>query len=316
VRISQGITIVLLVNRSLLKERVPEGQVIQLVALEGSDSYFTPQVPAEPGVWFLETYDGDWWCLPAKGGRSLAIKDLYFPLPRGLTPNESASLDDLVAAIGRGILDAGEPLIYFREALSDHDSQGVRKLLLELAASPDIKARSLGLAELAARGDTRALAEVRKQQKTLLAAPDSFDVLVPQALGEFRNSEPESVRALGQFATDRDVGAELRRSAAHALAAIHTREAVPYLAMLLEEDDAVQQRNAVIGLSFFANGVGIQRAEDGPGMPHLNQRRPNHYSTAETAEYLGFDESRSDAFVAFWRRWWVEHQNDFPSASP
>ncbi len=86
-------------------------------------------------------------------------------------------------------------------------------------------------------------------------------------------------------------------------------EALPYLAMLLQSPDAALVRAGVVGLSFYANGVGMQTPS--AGMDHLNYRAATPYATDETARYLGFDERRSDEYIAFWKNWWNIHQSEF-----
>lgn len=45
-------------------------------------------------------------------------------------------------------------------------------------------------------------------------------------------------------------------------------------------------------------------------MDFLNKRAPNAYTTPETEKYFGFDGSRADEYVAFWKNWWLQHQTE------
>jgi hypothetical protein len=91
---------------------------------------------------------------------------------------------------------------------------------------------------------------------------------------------------------------------------MHPRESLPYLAKLLDDTNQALRTRGVIGLSFFANGVGVQSPSGAPSM-HLNNPSPTPYRTEQTARYLGFDSANETEWIAFWKAWWLEYQFDF-----
>ncbi|MEZ5362909.1 MAG: HEAT repeat domain-containing protein [Bryobacterales bacterium] len=171
----------------------------------------------------------------------------------------------------------------------------------------------VGLSELLKRGDVAALGQLPQYDVILRSGAGGLGPVVPEAIRSFfRNTDPDAIAALAEIAKDKALSDGLRHAAAHSLAWMHTRESVPHLAALLDDESPELKQSAVIGLSFFANGVGVQ-SEDGPSMRYLNEAKPSEFSSSETAKYLGFDEERSDEFVAFWRDWWNQHRLDFPT---
>ncbi|MBI1355788.1 MAG: hypothetical protein GC160_15720 [Acidobacteria bacterium] len=97
-----------------------------------------------------------------------------------------------------------------------------------------------------------------------------------------------------------------RRTAAGALARIHTPEAVMELGPALNSTDFQVRWRAVGGLSMFANNVPLGGAGPAPGAWS--------FRSDETIQYSAFDEAllrdREDAYLGFWRSWWTEHQDE------
>lgn len=92
-----------------------------------------------------------------------------------------------------------------------------------------------------------------------------------------------------------------------ALAAIHTKEALAFLASLLNSGDSEEQERAVYGVSAFANGCPIQTRENVVSMAYLQCDQPRPYRTSETIANFGFRPGPPDeesALASFWKAWW------------
>ena len=72
---------------------------------------------------------------------------------------------------------------------------------------------------------------------------------------------------------------------------MHTVPTLPYLGQLLESNDSALQKSAVIGLAWFANGVGIQTPQGMASLQHLNSAKPTAFTTPDTQKYFGFDQA-------------------------
>ena len=117
----------------------------------------------------------------------------------------------------------------------------------------------------------------------------------------FRDTRPGPVSELVAFAA-RSTG-EIREAAVNALASIHSREALPFLAGLLQSSDDWERMRGVFGLSSFANGCVPQRVEDSKTLRFL-QFGPSPYRTKDTEANFGRGVPEG---VAFWQSWWNSH---------
>jgi hypothetical protein len=189
-----------------------------------------------------------------------------------------------------------------------HDSPSVRQLFRQFANSANPAVKALGIAELVRRGDSSALHQLEAETAVLAEASES--TLIVHSLAMVRDSNPETIRALSRLAASGSKIEGLNLAAARALRSMHTEQTLPYLASLLDSDDPNMRAEGVLGLSFYANGVPIVGQGGTPGMSFLRVRKPTKYTTKETREYLGFDPTRENEFIAFWRDWWLRHRNE------
>jgi hypothetical protein len=117
---------------------------------------------------------------------------------------------------------------------------------------------------------------------TLAAYPLEDGILLQSIRDQFRADNAGSVTAAGLFAVNTGLPLEFRRATAHALAAIHTLSAVPYLAALLDDQDSELQIEAVGGIGSFANGLPSQTSANTASLAYL-QFAPNApFRTTET----------------------------------
>ena len=114
------------------------------------------------------------------------------------------------------------------------------------------------------------------------------------------------MRRLGKLATNKDTVPELRVAAGGALARLHTKEALPYLAKMLDSPNITMRTYAVGGLAMFANNVPVGGHEPAAGeWPYRTEGTIRHSVMSERAV------AENEAFyVGFWKDWWSEHRGD------
>lgn len=183
------------------------------------------------------------------------------------------------------------------------NSPAARRTFARFAQSNVERIQALGLRALIAEGDLGALQRVASEQDKLMAS--SFGRAIAQDLRfYFRNAEPAAVRILGPLATSENIRQEVRIAAATALARVHTRESLQYLAGLLGSPDLMLRTLAVGGMAMFANNVPINSHHPVPGdWP---------YRTEETIAHSTMDPNtiaRNESYyVGFWKNWWFQNK--------
>ncbi len=193
------------------------------------------------------------------------------------------------------------------------NSSVILPFLSALLTSPTPAFRSMGLAGLLARNDPSALTAMVQMNTSIINDP-SFEFVVQTLNDEFRNASPSAVRLLISTATAYWALADLRRAAIRALVAIHSREAIPFIASLLSSADTGEQMSAVIGLSSFANGCPMQTLDNAASMEYLQFKNPSPYRTEQTIAAFAFGPVNADLrrqFVAFWTSWWNQNKTTF-----
>ena len=105
-----------------------------------------------------------------------------------------------------------------------------------------------------------------------LTSPDSKTTMLAEVIGgifraleQYHGSDSVSVATLGGLAATSSLPGALRKSAARALANIHTQQSLPYLAGLLNEQDVGLVTAGLGGLSAFANNLAIGAHEPRDG---------------------------------------------------
>ena len=126
----------------------------------------------------------------------------------------------------------------------------------------------------------------------------------------FRDTDPSAVRQLAAVAADGTTAPEVRQAAVVALAAIHTRESLPFLAGLLRSQSSEERMKGVYGISSFVNGCPPQTRDNIKSMQYLQFLNPTPYRTTETMARFWASRRSSDeesALVGFWQQWWDKH---------
>ena len=177
--------------------------------------------------------------------------------------------------------------------------------------------QKFGLAGLVASGDRPSIRTVTKQLRDTQPSPEND--MVVSSLAGLRASDPEVVRAIGQFAVSYGNPAVVQ-SLTYALYAVHTKDALSFLYKLLSNGDKLVKEWAVMGFSAFVTGMRI--GEDGLDMSEaldevMNPGKrattpPSRYDTEETRQYVHFGPfpraDAADKYVTFWKRWFERNQ--------
>jgi hypothetical protein len=103
-----------------------------------------------------------------------------------------------------------------------------------------------------------------------------------------------------------------RQASAHALAAIHTTAALPYLGLLLSDPDATLRAEGIGGMAAFANGLSTQTNAAVPSLAHMQLPANAPYRTSDTIAHFALGsqtiERREEFYLSFWKQWWSKNQ--------
>jgi hypothetical protein len=270
------------------------------------------------GLLFLTRSDNGWVLLPVMQSAT-GFQDAYFPEPPGPIASAysyvpgASPVDAVASEMGAVVESAGcraGSLRYLHNgALDQLNSPVIQVLYQRLAGSTATCLQALGLAGQIRAGNAAALRTAAQAASSFEASAFENGVLLGSVKDWFRAADPASVGILGQIVVDSENGnLPFRRAAAFALAAIHTKEALPYLARLMEDADPELRADSVRGLGSFANGLPVQTMAGVPSLAHLQPQPNSPYRTADTEmhsplniEYLEKNES---TYLSFWKAWW------------
>jgi hypothetical protein len=195
------------------------------------------------------------------------------------------------------------------DAFRSMNSPAAQAVVATCVASASPGFQAIGVAGGLERGTPETVHRLAQLWPAINADSDAPDVVC--ALGDsWRDTAPAGVQQLAALATATTSGSEFRAAAVRALASIHTQEALPFLATLLNSSDPDEQERAVYGLSAFANGCPIQTNDNAVNMAYLQCDQPTPYRTADTIANFGFRPGPPDqeaALVSFWQAWWNDH---------
>jgi hypothetical protein len=290
------------------------GDVLSIVWESPNDVGIGPNPRSYRGLWFLQRTQRGWECLRTQYNPAGSVAYLSYPVTESGPPAELAYTDDAELDV-KLLLEIGgakhrDPIAIVRAA--EHmNSPDVLRLFRYLSRSKDPGIMLAGIDGLLARGDVTALLELERHAAATGQNPAGAAVIA--VLGSsYRQADTVSINALGRMATSKQTPRPLAEAAALALYSMHTAETLPYLAVLLDSEEPMLQQYAVQGFAFFANGVGHMSKEDVRSMDHLVRRAQTPYQTEETKRYFGFNASRRDEYVNFWRSWWESHPELHP----
>jgi hypothetical protein len=267
------------------------------------------------GIFFLRRdAAGSWSVLPATVG-DVSWDDVYIHTPAtapiglrqvvaGSVPLNPSALDNVLVEMVITV-EASAALPYDLVAIArETRSPVLTAAFSRYLAKQDPALFLLGLRGSLLSGDPSAI-QTAQQQSAALSSVRGWQALVQEIKIYYVNNSPQAVQILGQVATNTSVGLDLRSAAAGALARIHTKQSLPYLAALLAEQDGTLKAMGVGGLASFANNVPIGSHEPAPGAWQ--------YRTNDTIAHSAFDPrtvgARESYYVGFWQNWWQQNQN-------
>lgn len=268
------------------------------------------------GMWALvSTATADWDVLPVRGPSGLMVS-LFWPVAATLPPfyqslSSSSLLDTLTIDVAAGVESEGLPPEELIGITGPAATPVLQAVFTHFLASPALAFRSAGLAGMLVAGQQDAMTQL-SQVWPSISADTSRTVVLSAIRGSFRDQTAASVQQLVQASS---TSAELRSAAVWALAAIHTQEALPFLAGLLGSSDPAEQARGVFGLSSFANGCPPQTRDNLVSMGYLRFTNTSAYRTSETMANFAFGggspqvgDPRLSQLVAFWLNWWNQNK--------
>jgi hypothetical protein len=273
------------------------------------------------GMWFLrQTNTANWDVLPV-GGLDGLMPSLFLPAALVLPPSHQQSLkvpltDKIVLELAAGLKAGGrspEGLLSWTRQVR---SPSMQAALTDFVASPIAEFRSAGLAGQLDTEQPDAITRIEEVWPSI--RNDASRSHVIRAIRDsYRDTAPNSVRQLARLAAE---NADLRMAAITALAAVHTREALPFLAELLTSADPAERMKGVFGISAFANGCPPQTPDNLANMAYLQIPASSPYQTEETRKNFAFrrggSEPEEEPFISFWITWWRAHPEFHLRAQP
>jgi hypothetical protein len=333
-------------------ERVLKGDLtpgIEISAHLAGRGYFTaPEAKQSSiterlyGIWFLNT-DAQSYEVVSRDGHygelfaaPVILPENASPEKPGNTPAESV-LNELTAAL-RSIADKQPGLLNPRaeregtaeqrtlaglergrfrglaEDLRTLDPAMTRQAWRDFAHDSSAALRVLGIQGLIEANDPEGIKRADADWDELSAAAD-VQPIIASLMGYSNDADGSAVSALGSLALRKPGGAPLRENASYALRAIHTRQAVPALAALLDAEEERVRINALAGLCLFVRNAPTVTPQAVVSMAWMQSRQPAPLLNAETQSYcfMGGIPGRTDnlePYITFWRAWWSEHRDN------
>jgi len=269
------------------------------------------------GIWCLQRTGASTWDLIPRGGLGGDPSSLYWITPSTLPavyqpPSGACLLDTLMLQAAAGVEAVGVNPRDLQNVIETYPpappSPAVQTILARFATSSTPGFRETGVAGLLETGAPGAIAQL--SQLGAAINPQYAGTIALALEQSFRDTTPSSVAQLAQYANATTTSAAMRKAAVRALAAIHTKEALPFLAALLSSSDPWEQGQGVFGLGAFANGCPPQTPGNVISMDYLAFKNPSPFKTADTVANFSFGGNPAAGdpalakLVTFWQAWW------------
>ena len=302
-----------------LKGTVEPGKIIIAQWQSPATPSFTSRpVAKHTGLFFLGVTGTAPTILPVVGG-DVRSSDLYIPLPHGDLPvqktyDAGTALPDrvaaeLAAAAGAVSVDDFAAGLLYLEGLESIKAASTA-IYESLAVSPSPHAAAIGIAGLVRSSNPTAPGRVKSEYRAISKSVH-FSHVVNGICGYYHSTSPQALAALADLATDTNGEISLRRCSAHALRAVHTKDALSALRQLLDSADQTTRYEAVFGLAAFANNLPIQLPENTANMGFLKSAGDGPFTTTATRSNTpSLPEFRGNEtkYLTFWKQWWAEVQ--------
>lgn len=265
------------------------------------------------GIWFLQRSSGPWQVVPVVQG-TMQLSNIYIsaqlgPIVSAYAYSATASVDDKLASeicsALEGVSGVSLPMYALLSGGIDELNSSVPQLFYQrLASSASTEQQVFGLSGRIRSGDTAALTAAA-QIASAVTGGQAQGVLLLSVREYLRPTDPTSVKAVGQVATDSALPTALREAAAHVLAAVHTAAALPLLATLLDDPDLNLQVEAVGGMGSFANGLPVRTRQSAVTLAYLQLPANAPYKTQDTVANFALGQAANEtSYIYFWKNWW------------
>lgn len=306
--LNQNVLLSIEVERRLLGSSIQDS-IISVNASLTEPSPGVRNIYSIRGLFFISHKDAHPTLVPLRTG---AISDEYktfIPLPERSTPTlvgdsiKDNVLLEILAAVSVGFPKRTAGMIDLPYELLRNQTSKVKSALKPYQDSElgQLKALSIGI--FASEGDLDTLFELETDDNFRKSTFST--IFVDQIKFHFKSTNPNSVSSLGRISTNEKIDINLRIAAASGLARVHTVEALPYLAQLLESSDPQLKTLAVGGLSKFANNV--QPGESSPA--NIKWKFRNQ----ETIEHATMDakliQQNESYYIDYWKSWWYTNRD-------
>jgi len=271
------------------------------------------------GIWFLTSgaSQGTWDVLTARPLAVHTVFGLFLPAPVSSPtagpytyPQGTPLLDRLAYQVAAGVQSGNEDPEIILGAIEGMDSPAVRSILDRCSASNRPAYQVVGIAGRLERNVPGVIEQLSQSWPTIKDNPLTRDI-ASALKSSWRDATPANVQALASFASVIPRTDRVRQAAAWTLAAIHSKEALPFLASLLSGSDSYEQEQGVNGLAAFANGCPMRTSDNVITMSYLKCDQPTPYRSADTVNNFAFRSGTPDLqrapLVSFWQQWWLSH---------
>jgi hypothetical protein len=314
----------LLVTRVIKGDVTAAGNVIAVNWANKQGGFASPggvTTAAGAGLWFLQSSSSGWLLIPVVSG-DVPMDMTFFPEPAGpvlsaYAYNASAPLTDRIASELCSAIESLNGAYNFQlyallnGLLGELGSPVVALHYQRMANSSLTQQRILGLSGLVRGGSGAALAVAAPAAASFEAFPLESGILQLGIRDQFRTADDGTISVLGRAAVNSANPASFRESAAHALAAIHTANTLPYLATLLGDSDTNLRVEAVGGMGSFANGLPTQTPGGVASLTYLQLPATSSYKTSATMANFALGSQaieRNASLLSFWRLWWSQNR--------
>ena len=180
--------------------------------------------------------------------------------------------------------------------------------------------RAVGITGLLYANEPEGLKRFAAEWPRLEVTADSLNMV--SALGKYVNPrDGAAIRDLGRLASQHSTFYLFDQTVAFVLRNVHTREALPGLAALLDSQMPVARSFAVTGMCLFVRNA----ATSAPVNPSLTpdywgvnaaMRPPTPFMSVDTERYCWTkdapqDPRELDPYLSFWKGWWRDHEAAF-----
>ena len=172
--------------------------------------------------------------------------------------------------------------------------------------------RSIGITGLIVANDPAGPKQAAEEFRLLFR--EAYVGGIAAKLVGYRNpADPGAIAAIGRLATEyRDLDMPLLEwSAAEALNAIHTKDAMPWMIALLDSADERIGGLALNGICLFVRNSPIVTPESIPTQSWRQSREPTPFRTKETDAHCWSNplpaNAASNEYKKFWKLWWHDH---------